>query len=71
MKMNSSPLNTAISKDIDNTCFPLEILDTYSSNFPPQPGKVQIPHSPGTENAQLPVGCPGSGNVEVSNSLAY
>lgn len=67
MKMNSSPLNTAISKDINNTCFPLEILDTCSSNFPPQPGKVQIIHSPDTENAQMPVGCPGGGNAQVSN----
>ena len=29
------------------------------SNFPSQPGKVQIPHPTGTDDGPMPVGCPG------------
>lgn len=34
-------------------------LDTYGSNSPTQPGKVPIPRPSGTDNGQMPVGCPG------------
>ena len=66
MKANSFPLNSSIT----TTCVPLKRLDTSGSNSPPHPGKVQIPHpqegllcqipySPGTDDSQIPVGCPG------------
>ena len=38
--------------------FSLEILDSSDSNFPPQPGKIQIPHPPGKDDSQTPVGLP-------------
>ena len=39
---------------------------------PPQPRKVQIYHSPGTNDSKIPVGCPGEGDVEASNwSMHY
>ena len=33
---------------------------------PPHAGKGQIPHTPGTEDSQMPVVFPGGGDVEVS-----
>lgn len=39
--------------------FSLERLDTSSSNYPPQPGKVWIPHPTGTDNRQMLMGCMG------------
>ena len=39
---------------------------------PPQPRKVQIYHSPGTNDSKIPVGCPGKGgcwSFELINAL--
>ena len=47
-------------------------LDTYGSNSPTQPGKVPIPHPSGTDNGQMPVGCPGvCWNLRIEMATAW
>ena len=50
----------------------MDRVDTSDSNFPPQPGKVQIPHPLHTNDSQKPLGClereVGRGGVEALNS---
>ena len=54
----------------------------FRFKFPTHPGKVQIPHprvallweipySLGTDDSQMPMGCPGEGDVEASNWSAH
>ena len=64
MKACSLPLNYSLKI---KTCIMLSRLDTFSSNSPPQPGKVQIPHPSGKDDGQMLVGCLGWGDVEVLN----
>ena len=40
-------------------CITLKRLDTSSSNAPPHPGRVQIPHLLGMGDGQMLMGCPG------------
>ena len=54
-------------------CISLEILDTSASNSPTQPSKVQIlrPSGAGTDGRQVPVACPGGGDVQASNQSGH
>ena len=60
VKVTSLPLKT-FTFEIKSLIFSLEILDSSDSNFPPQPGKIQIPHPPGKDDSQMPMGFPGRG----------
>ena len=54
----------------DKTCIPPGRRNSSDSNFPPQPGKVQIPSQWDTKQGQMPVGFPvwgRKGGVEASN----
>ena len=52
-------------------CISLEILDTSASNSPTQPSKVQILRPSGTDGRQVPVACPGGGDVQASNQSGH
>ena len=53
-------------KDV-TCCILLERLSTSVSNFPPQPGKVKIPHPMGMDDGKIPVGCRGGGGDVASS----
>ena len=52
-------------------CISLEILDTSASNSPTQPSKVQILRPSGTDGRQVPVACPGGGDIQASNQSGH
>lgn len=51
-------------------CIPLERRYTSGSNAPPQTRKVQIPHTPGMGDSQIPVHFP-MGDAETLKWLAH
>ena len=58
----------------DRTCIPPGRRNSCDSNFPPQPGKVQIPSQWDTKHGQMPVGFPvwgRKGGVEASNRSTH
>ena len=62
MKVNFLPLNASTLRQKK-----LRLIDlTVLVQVPPYLGKVQIPHSLGTDDSQMPMVCPG-GDVEALN----
>ena len=78
---NSCPRNLLLSHSLAKmkSLTPFKIKHVYSNGktwrflfTPPQPRKVQIYHSPGTNDSKIPMGCPGKGECwgfELINAL--